>query len=79
VPDLLDAIDRFRAHTAAAQGKRRRARAEYRLRELLAQRFLQHVEADVLADGEFGRILDRIAAREIDPYTAVDDIIKRAL
>ncbi|HTG98872.1 MAG TPA: methylmalonyl Co-A mutase-associated GTPase MeaB [Vicinamibacterales bacterium] len=79
VPDLLDAIDRFRAHTAAAQGKRRRARAEYRLRELLAQRFLQHVEADVLADGEFGRILDRIAAREIDPYTAVDDIMKRAL
>jgi len=79
VPDLLDAIDRFRAHTAAAQGKRRRARAEYRLRELLAQRFLQHVEGDVLADGEFGRILDRIAAREIDPYTAVDDIIKRAL
>ena len=79
VPDLLDAIDRFRAHTAAAQGKRRRARAEYRLRELLAQRFLQHVEGDVLADGEFGRILDRIAAREIDPYTAVDDIMKRAL
>jgi len=32
-----------------------------------------------LADGEFGRILDRIAAREIDPYTAVDDIMKRAL
>ena len=79
VPDLLDAIDRFRAHTAAAQGKRRRARAEYRLRELLAQRFLQHVEGDVLADGEFGRILDRIAAREFDPYTAVDDIMKRAL
>jgi GTPase len=79
VPELLDTIERFRAHTAGSQGTRRRARAEYRLRELLAQRFLQHVEGDVLTDGELGRILDRIAAREIDPYTAVDDIMKRAL
>jgi GTPase len=79
VAELLDAIERFRAHTAASQGARRRARAEYRLRELLAQRFVQHVERQVLSDGEFNRILDRIAAREIDPYTAVDDILKRAL
>jgi LAO/AO transport system kinase len=79
VTELLDEIERFRAHTAASQGVRRRARAEYRLRELLAQRFVQHVERRVLSDGEFDRILDRIAAREIDPYTAVDDIMKRAL
>jgi LAO/AO transport system kinase len=79
VAELLDAIQRFRAHTAQSQGVRRRARAEYRLRELLAQRFVQHVERRVLPDGEFDQILDRIAAREIDPYTAVDDILKRAL
>jgi LAO/AO transport system kinase len=79
VPDLLDAIERFRAHTAGSAGKRRRARAEYRLRELLAPALPATRRRDVLADGEFGRILDRIAAREIDPYTAVDDIMKRAL
>ncbi|MFL6281290.1 MAG: methylmalonyl Co-A mutase-associated GTPase MeaB [Vicinamibacterales bacterium] len=79
VPELLETIDRFRAHTAGSRGVRRRARAEYRLRELLAQRFVQHVERHVLNDGEFSQILDRIAAREIDPYTAVDDIMKRAL
>jgi GTPase len=79
VAELLGAIERFRAHTAASQAVRRRARAEYRLRELLAQRFVQHVETRVLGAGEFDRILDRIAAREIDPYTAVDDILKRAL
>jgi LAO/AO transport system kinase len=79
VPELLDAIERFRAHTATSQGTRRRARAEYRLRELLAQRFVQHVERRVMSEGEFDRLLDRIAAREIDPYTAVDDIMKRAL
>jgi LAO/AO transport system kinase len=79
VPELLDAIQRFRTHTAATEGARRRARAEYRLRELLAHRFVQHVERRVLAQGEFDRILDRIAAREFDPYSAVDDIMKRAL
>ena len=79
VAELLGAIERFRAHTADSQGARRRARAEYRLRELLAQRFVHHVERQVLTGGEFDRILDRIAAREVDPYTAVDDILKRAL
>ena len=79
VSELLAAIERFRAHTAATQGVRRRARAEYRVRELLAARFVQHVEQRVLAAGEFERLIDQIAAREIDPYTAVDTIMKRAL
>jgi LAO/AO transport system kinase len=79
VPELLATIDRFRAHTAAAQGSRRRARAEFRVRDLLAQRFLAHLEDTVLTPGEFEAILDRIAARDVDPYTAVDGILKRAL
>jgi LAO/AO transport system kinase len=79
VPELLAAIDAFRAHTAGAQGQRRRARAEYRLRELLGHRFLQHVEHRVLAAGELDAILSRMAGRELDPYTAADDIMARAL
>src|SRR5690606_21612249 len=47
-PELLETAERFRARTADAQGSRRRARAEWRLRELLGQRFLQHVERVVL-------------------------------
>jgi hypothetical protein len=49
------------------------------LRELLAQRFIRHVEQRVRVAGEFDRVLDQIAARELDPYTAVDAIMKRAL
>ena len=79
VAELLDTIDQFRAHTAAAQGTRRRARAEWRVRELLGQRFMQHVERRVLGEGEFDRVLDRIAGRDVDPYTAVDEIMRRAL
>jgi LAO/AO transport system kinase len=79
VPDLLQEIERFRAQSPSSQGTRRRARAEWRLRELLAQRFVQHVERRVLRAGEREQVLERIAAREVDPYSAVDDIIARAV
>jgi LAO/AO transport system kinase len=79
VSELLETIERFRAHTAGAGKARRRQRAEYRLRELLARRFVHHVEERVLGAGELDRILDRMAARELDPYAAVDEIMKRAI
>jgi len=79
VAELLATIERFRAHTAGSQGSRRRARAEFRVRELLAQRFVQHVEERVLGADELAGILDRIAARELDPYAAVDEIVRRTV
>jgi LAO/AO transport system kinase len=79
VANLVDAIERFRAHTAASLGDRRRARAEFRVRELMAHRFVQHVNEHVLERGEFERMLDRIAARETDPYSVVDEIIRRSV
>jgi LAO/AO transport system kinase len=79
VPELVAEIERFRAHTAATLGDRRRARAEFRVQELLAHRFVQHVHDHVLDAGEFQRLLDRIASRDTDPYTAVDGLIARAL
>jgi LAO/AO transport system kinase len=79
VGELLETVAKFREYTAASQGSRRRARAEWRLRELLGHRFLQHVETRVLKPDEFQGILDRIAARETDPYSAVDTIFGRAV
>jgi GTPase len=79
VLDLLAMIEKFRQHTVETQGSRRRARAEWRLRELLGHRFLQHVEKHVLKAGEFETVLDRIAARKTDPYSAVDAIFNRAV
>ena len=79
VPELVEAIWRFRDHSARTQGDRRRARGEYRLRELVSQRFMDHLERDVLSSGELRSIVDRIAARELDPYSAAADLLKRAL
>jgi GTPase len=78
IAELLETVDRFRAHAGAGEG-RKLARAEWRLRELVAQRLMQHVERHVLEPGELQRTLERIASREIDPYTAVDDIVGRTL
>jgi putative protein kinase ArgK-like GTPase of G3E family len=78
IPEHLAAIEQFKTHTNAEQGKRRRARAEWRMRELLGQRFLAYVEQQVLAPGELDGIFERIAGRQLDPYTAVDDILRRA-
>jgi GTPase len=79
VPELLDAIGRFRAQSAASQGSRRRARSEYRLRELVTERFMDHLDRDVLVRGEWTALVDRIAAREIDPYTAAASLMSRAI
>jgi LAO/AO transport system kinase len=79
IVELLAAIDGFRAQSQAGQTVRRRARAEFRLRELLARRFLRHIEEHVLAKAEFDAVLDRIAAREIDPYAAVEQIVRDVL
>jgi LAO/AO transport system kinase len=79
VADLVGMIDRFRNRTDAALAARRRARTAWRLREMLGRRFLHDVEQSVLAEGEFDRLLDRVAAREVDPYAAAESVMTRAL
>ena len=79
VPDLLAAIEAFRVRTAPAQRERRRVRHEFRLRELLADRFLEYVDRRVLAAGELDDLLAKIADRGLDPYTAASGILERAL
>jgi LAO/AO transport system kinase len=79
IPELVEAIAQFRAHSGGAQAARRKARSEYRLRELVAHRFMDHLERNVLVPGELGALVDRIATRELDPYSAANDLLKRAL
>jgi LAO/AO transport system kinase len=78
VPELSAAIDRFRAHSQTTQAARRHTRSEHRLRELVAHRFMGHLEQHVLQAGELAALVDRVAAREIDPYTAANGLLERA-
>jgi LAO/AO transport system kinase len=79
VPELWQAISAFRSHSAANRLRRWRTRSEFRMRELLTHGFLTHLDTSVLAAGELQQWLDRIAAREIDPYSAASAILQRAL
>ena len=79
VPDVVRAIGQFRERGLPQQVARRRTRAEYRLRELVTERFMKHLEDDVLKEGEFSGLVDRIATRHVDPYTAADELLKRAV
>ena len=62
-----------------SRARRLKARNEFRLRDLLAHRFMELVEHELLGAGEFDTLVARIAAREVDPYTAASDILSRAL
>ena len=73
------AIAQFRGHSQRTQAVRRRTRSEYRLRELVSHRFMDHLEREVLTAGELGTIVEKIAAREVDPYTAANELLVRAL
>ena len=74
IDELLAMIERFRVQSSDTLGARRRARGEWRLREILSRRFMHHLEHNVLAPGEFGQWLDRISARETDPYSAAAEM-----
>jgi LAO/AO transport system kinase len=79
VAELLETIRRFRAHSEGTRVRRLKARNEFRLRDLLTHRFMEFVERDVIGAVEFEALVDKIARREIDPYTAASDILSRAL
>ena len=79
VPELVETIWRFRSQTEPNQAARRRRRSEYRLREVVAERFMDHLERAVLKPGELDAMVERVAARAIDPYTAADELLALGL
>jgi LAO/AO transport system kinase len=78
VDRLWAEIDRFRQHQKGHQQQRRKASHESRLRTLLAQRLLEHVEMR-LPPGEFDRLVEAIAARRTDPYSAAVRLMNQVL
>jgi LAO/AO transport system kinase len=78
VAGLMDAIARFREHSRRTEAARRRARSESRLRELVSERLMAHLERQALGPGELSAMVDRVASREIDPYTAAEQLLRKA-
>ena len=74
IDELWRQIGRYRGHSADQLAARRRERQRLRLRELLARQLVQRIESS-LPSGEIERMAERVAARELDPYSAVDELI----
>jgi GTPase len=76
VPQVLEAVDRFRAGAAKRVDLRRHERAEHRLRELLTSAFLDRAGRK-LAPGELEQLGRQVAERKVDPYTAVAGLLDK--
>ncbi|MGH9136855.1 MAG: methylmalonyl Co-A mutase-associated GTPase MeaB [Acidimicrobiales bacterium] len=76
VLDVMDAIRAHRHHLEAGAGlaERRRARLSDELRSILVARLLERVKRVERGDA-FGRARDAVAARDVDPWTAADDLL----
>jgi LAO/AO transport system kinase len=71
--EVIHNIDRFRTHLSKVEW-RRRERAETQLRAILGARLMRQIESRVSAI-EMEQLVDRIAARTVDPYTAADEVL----
>jgi LAO/AO transport system kinase len=78
VDEVWAEIARFREHSADRRTARRRVRQEARLRDILAQRFHQRVDASLPA-GAWHDLVERMARRETDPYSAADEVMTAVL
>ncbi len=77
VSELHKAIERFlRDATQGALSERRRQRSRQRLADLLRERILQWASGPD-AHGTFDLMVEEVALRRKDPYTAADEILQR--
>jgi LAO/AO transport system kinase len=74
VSSLVDAIAAFRRHSSAELRDRRRARAAFRLREILASQVIANTETG-LEPGRMDAMLDAIVDRRLDPYSAARELL----
>jgi LAO/AO transport system kinase len=78
VAELWQGIQRsLRAPDHERNAARRRQRAESRFLALLADKLLDKVRHEALTAESFSEIVDAIAARQIDPYSAAEQVLQR--
>jgi LAO/AO transport system kinase len=77
---VVAAIDAYhaRAVESGRLAEKRRAHLRQLFDETLRERVLGRVEARALSAGERESIVDRLAARETDPFTATDEVLGKA-
>jgi LAO/AO transport system kinase len=77
--EVLAAIEAFRvrAEKSGLLAQKKRAHLRQQFEETLRERVLRRLDERALGGAERERILDRLAARETDPFTATDEVLKK--
>jgi len=78
IGEFVESIEKHRVHlTKGALDVQRKAHAEIELIEALKQKITQSIIQDLRQKGDWVRTTEKILAREIDPYSAADNLLKR--
>ena len=79
VAELWEAIEKHRAHLeeSGELAERRRRNLGREVFAVASARAKRHLEESVAEDPELKRLLDAVGARELDPLTAVRDIMEK--
>jgi LAO/AO transport system kinase len=79
IGELVETIDRYYKffHDSPARREKQRDAAKQRLMTLLQERLLAAAVQAVFPDGELRRVVDEIAERKQDPYSVVEEIIRK--
>ena len=79
IVELWEALERHRRHLEAdgALEERRRANLAAEVFAVASARAKTHIEEAVAEDPELRRLLDAVQSRELDPLTAVEEILEQ--
>jgi LAO/AO transport system kinase len=80
IEDLWRAVEEFRrnAESSGEMARKKRVHLRQQFEETLRDRLLRAVRARALPAAETEAIVERLAARETDPFTAADEVLRRA-
>jgi putative protein kinase ArgK-like GTPase of G3E family len=80
VAEVTEALLKHQAHLEHSQdrGQRSVERSRWILQELLEERLTTRILETVAGNGTMEQLVERIAARELDPHSAVEDLLRRA-
>ncbi len=79
VPELWEKVEQYRAHLeeTGLLEDRRRDNVRLEVFTLASARAARHLEESVRLDGELARLLEEVHRRELDPLTAVREIMEK--
>jgi LAO/AO transport system kinase len=80
VPELVASLEEHRAHILAAGqlAERRRRNLHNEVLAIATARMRRRLEDDLGEDQEFGRLLEEVVERRLDPASAAGILLERA-